>query len=75
MKKLVILVVSLVLCGCATVLTPQRCEQALSGLQTAAEITAVLIERGVEPETALKVANAITLSQVTLTAACASVRP
>lgn len=72
MKHLII-AAAFVLTSCATVLTPARCERALSGLQTAAEITAVLIRNGIAPETAEKVASAISLSQITLVAACTSV--
>lgn len=62
------------LSGCATILTPARCERALSGLQTAADIAAALIRNGVAPVTAQKVADAISLSQLGVGAACASVR-
>lgn len=63
------------LSGCATVLSPANCERALSGLETAQEIIAVLQARGVAPEIATKIANALTLGSITLAAACASVPP
>ncbi len=63
------------LSGCATVLTPDRCETALTGLGTAQDIVAVLIARGVQPEIAAKIAQALAVGQITLGTACASVNP
>ena len=63
--------VALSLTGCATILTPQRCEQALAGLREAAQITQVLIDRGVAPAKAQKLADALAAGQIALEAACA----
>jgi hypothetical protein len=63
------------LAGCATILTPQRCEAVLSGAQTAQDIIAVLIARGVQPDIAAKVGNALALGQITLATACAAANP
>lgn len=60
------------LSGCATILTPSRCEAALGAAQTASEIVAVLQARGVAPEIAAKIASALVIGQVTLAAACAA---
>jgi hypothetical protein len=62
--RLGLTVAALSLSGCATLLTPARCEQAAAGLNTAAQIAQVLIARGVEPAKAAKLA-----------AACASAGP
>lgn len=59
------------LSGCATILTPSRCETALGAAQTAQEIVAVLQARGIAPEIAAKIAAALTVGQITLAAACA----
>lgn len=61
----------LCLSGCATVLTPQRCEQAAAGLHSAAAVAQVLIDRGIEPGKAAKLADAIVTGQMLLAAACA----
>jgi len=66
------LLAATLLSGCATTLTPARCERALTGLETAAQIVAVLQARGVAVEAATKAAEAISLGQITLAAACAS---
>ena len=65
--------VALPLAGCATILTPQRCEQALAGLHEAAQITQVLIDRGVAPARAQKLADALAAGTIALEAACAEV--
>lgn len=72
---LAILGAAALLSGCATVLTPSRCERALSGLQTASDIIAVLQSRGVAAEIATKIADALLFSQITLATACASIPP
>lgn len=72
MKRLTLIFAALTLTGCATVLTPQRCEQALAAAQTAQEIIAMLQARGVAPETAAKIAAALSLGQITLATACAA---
>ena len=61
--------------GCATVLTPQRCEQAAAGLATAAQIAQVLVDRGIEPARAAKLADAVVTGQMLLAAACAQEEP
>ena len=61
--------------GCATVLTPQRCEQAAAGLATAAQIAQVLIDRGIAPARAAKLADAVVTGQMLLAAACAQAEP
>lgn len=63
------------LSGCATVLTPGRCETALSAAATTHDILAFLIARGVQPEIAAKIAQALSLGQITLGVACAAVNP
>ena len=71
--KIIALFLALPLAGCATILTPQRCEQALAGLHEAAQITQVLIDRGVAPARAQKLADALAAGQIALEAACAEV--
>jgi hypothetical protein len=61
--------------GCATILTPQRCEQAAAGLATAAQIAQVLIDRGIEPAKARKLADAVATGQMLRAAACAQAEP
>ena len=69
------LTAAVLLCGCSALLSPTNCERTLSGLQTASEIVAVLQARGVAPEIAAKIAQALAVGQVTLAAACASIPP
>ena len=66
---------ALLLSGCATILTPQRCAQAAAGLSTAAQIAQVLIDRGIEPAKAAKLADAVVTGQMLLAAACAQAEP
>ena len=67
--------IALSLAGCATILTPQRCAQALAGLHEAAQITQALIDRGVAPAKAQKLADALAAGQIALEAVCAEVDP
>ncbi len=72
--KRIILALSLAampLTACATI--DRNCERALSGLETAQQVIAVLIARGVEPAIAQKVAAGLTVGQITLSVACAAV--
>lgn len=57
--------------ACATVLTPERCEVAIRAADTVQDIANVLVARGVEPERARQVADAVALGQLALSAACA----
>jgi PBP1b-binding outer membrane lipoprotein LpoB len=66
---------ALLLSGCATVLAPQRCQQAAAGLDTAAQIAQVLIDRGIEPAKARKLADAVVTGRMLLAAACAQAEP
>lgn len=63
------------LSGCATLTSPANCQRALSGLETASEIVAVLQARGVAPAVAAKIARALVIGQVSLAAACAVIPP
>jgi hypothetical protein len=63
----------LALPGCATIITPQRCQEALTGLHEAAQITQALIDRGVAPAKAQKLADALAAGQLALEAVCAEV--
>ena len=74
MKRLAPLLV-LSLAGCATVLTPRRCEEAAAGLGQAAEIAQVLIDRGLAPAKAHKLADAVAAGRIALAAACAQAGP
>ena len=74
MKRLAPLLV-LTLAGCATILTPQRCEDAAAGLDTAAGIARVLIDRGIAPAKAQKLADAVAAGRIALAAACAQAPP
>ena len=62
---------TLLLSGCATIFTPPRCEQAAAGLATAAQIAQVLIDYGIEPGKAAKLAEAVATGRMLLAAACA----
>jgi PBP1b-binding outer membrane lipoprotein LpoB len=62
---------ALLLCGCTTFFTPQRCEQAAAGLATAAQIAQVLIDYGIEPARAHKLADAVAAGRILVAAACA----
>lgn len=62
------------LSGCASVLTPQRCEQAAAGLSTAAQVAQVLIDRGVEAQKAAKLADAVVTGQMLVAVACGATR-
>lgn len=75
MLKLPALALCAVLCGCAAPLTHERCEQAAAGLQTVEQIAAVLVNRGVEPEKARKLADAVLTGQLLLAVACAQASP
>ena len=75
MKMLFTLTGSILLAGCASVLTPQRCEEAAAGLGTAAAIAQVLVDRGIAPAKAQKLAEAVATGQMLLAAACAQVPP
>lgn len=66
---------ALSLSGCATVLTPQRCEQAAAGLTTAGQIAAVLVNQGIEAAKAQKLAEAVATGQMLLAVACAEANP
>ncbi len=74
MTRFLPIISAMALTGCAT-LSPTRCEQVLNGLSTASEIVAVLQARGIEPEIAAKIAQAIMLGQISLSAACAASNP
>lgn len=74
MKMLAPLLV-LSLAGCATNLTPRRCEDALTGLREAAQIAQVLIDRGVAPARAQKLADALAAGTIALEAVCAQAAP
>jgi uncharacterized protein YceK len=65
----------LLLSGCATIFTPRRCEQAAAGLATTAQIAQVLIDYGVEPAKAAKLADAVATGRMLIAAACAQARP
>jgi hypothetical protein len=62
---------ALLLSGCATPLTPRRCEQAGAGLDGAARIAQLLIDRGIERAKAEKLAEAVAAGRMLLAAACA----
>ena len=69
-----LIAVALLLPGCATPLTPQRCEQAGAGLDGAARIAQLLIDRGIERVKAEKLAEAVAAGRMLLAAACAQAR-
>ena len=76
MKNLAPLVaLFLLLSGCATIFTPRRCEQAAAGLGGAAQIAQVLIDHGIEPAKAAKLADAVVTGRVLLAPACAQAGP
>jgi len=62
---------ALLLPGCATTFTPQRCDQAAAGLATAAQIAQVLIDSGIETTRAHKLAEAVATGRMLLAVACA----
>lgn len=73
MKPLYALLLATVpLSGCATVFTPARCDLALHAGQTAQDIIAVLVARGVEPVLAAKIGEALVVGQITVATACAA---
>lgn len=74
MNRLVILA-AFALSSCTTLATPQHCQQAAAGLNTASQIAQVLIARGIEPAKAHKLADAVVAGQLLLAAACAQARP
>lgn len=76
MKKIIIsAMIALSLSGCAGVLTNDRCEAALRAASTIQEIAAILIRNGVEPNTAAKIAQAVSIGQIAIASACAAVNP
>jgi len=75
MKNAITLAAAFCLASCASLATPERCEQAAAGLASAEQIAVVLINRGVEPERAHKLADAVVTGQLLLAAACASAVP
>jgi hypothetical protein len=66
---------ALSLAGCATALTPQRCEDALRGLNTAQQIAAVLITNGIEPARAAELSVNLAVAQQALAVACKAANP
>lgn len=73
--RILIPLVALSLCSCTSFATPERCEQAAAGLNTAAQIAAVLVNRGIDPAKAQKFAEAIVTGQMLLAVACAQASP
>jgi hypothetical protein len=69
MRHALIPLSALILASCATI-PPERCERAAAGLDTAAQITEVLIARGIEPVKAQKLADAVVTGQMLLAVAC-----
>jgi hypothetical protein len=65
----------LLLAGCATVLTPQRCASIDAAAATVEQIAAVLVAEGIEPVRAQKLADAVKAGQIAMAAACAAVNP
>jgi hypothetical protein len=66
---------ALLLTGCATIVTPQRCEQAAAGLERADQIAQLLTDFGVAPAKARKLADAVAAGRMLLAAACEQVPP
>lgn len=65
----------MMLASCATTFSPQRCEQAAAGLNTVAQIAAVLVNAGIEQARAEKLAQLVATGQLLLAAACAQAGP
>jgi hypothetical protein len=61
----------LLLVGCTTIVTARRCEQAAAGLAGAAQIAQVLVDYGIEPARAAKLADAVATGRMLVAAACA----
>jgi hypothetical protein len=70
-----IVAAAVALSGCATGLTPQTCARAAAGLNTAAQIAQVLIDNGIEPAKAAKLAEAVATDRMLLAVACAQAVP
>jgi hypothetical protein len=62
---------ALLLPGCATLVTPRRCEQAAAGLDRADQIAQLLIAYGIAPAKAAKLAEAVAAGRMLIAAACA----
>lgn len=63
------------LSGCASILTANNCQRALTGLTAASDIAQVLIRFGYAPEAAAKAAEAIASVQLAVATACAQAAP
>jgi hypothetical protein len=57
--------------GCATMPTPRSCAQAAAGLESAAQLAQLLIDRGIAPAKARKLAEAVAAGRMLVAAACA----
>lgn len=69
-------VTCLALSACATThLSARQCTDALRNLDTVEALANVLIQRGVEVDKAVKLANAVVTGRMVLEAACAQVPP
>jgi hypothetical protein len=71
-KPLLAAALPLALCACATLFTPDRCETALAAADTAEALALLLVERGIEPERAARIAEGVFLGRVALSAACSA---
>ena len=62
---------ALLLSGCATVPTPRHCARAAAGLAGAGQIAQLLIDEGIAPAKARKLADAVAAGRMLIAAACA----
>jgi outer membrane murein-binding lipoprotein Lpp len=68
--KLTLLPALFLLSGCATILTPERCAGFDAAAASVQDIAAYLIEQGVEPVKAAKIAGDAKAAQEAVRAAC-----
>ncbi len=75
MTRFLPIISAMALTGCATVLTPARCEAGLQAAETVQKIAAILEAAGYAPKLAAQVAQAVALGTVPFATACQVANP
>lgn len=61
---------ALLLAGCASIFTPRRCADILSGANSAEAVVQVLQARGIQSERAKRIADLLLIGRVSVEAVC-----
>lgn len=78
MKPIFAIPLILLTSACATlreVFSPENCESALRAATSLEQILATLVEHGMDPERAQKIADALLQGQIAISTACSAVPP